>query len=99
MKRLTNILGVAVICVAMACNDATKTDSIESKADSSTASTVDETPSLKDSAAMMKAWMDYATPGPMHELLAKDNGTWDADITMWMTPDGPPPLYLANISS
>jgi hypothetical protein len=93
MKRLTNIMALALICAAMACNDSAKTDSIESKADSSTAataSTTDETPTAKDSAAMMKAWMDYMTPGSVHALLAKDNGTWDADITMWMTPDAPP---------
>jgi hypothetical protein len=36
-----------------------------------------------------KAWMDYATPGDMHKWMASMNGTWDADMTMWMNPDSP----------
>ena len=41
-----------------------------------------------DSAAVAKAWMDYATPSKAHEMLAKDNGTWDAELTFW-SPDNP----------
>lgn len=40
--------------------------------------------------AMMKAWMAYMTPGDVHKMMAKDNGTWNAEITMWMAPDAPP---------
>lgn len=40
--------------------------------------------------AMMKAWQEYMTPGPMHQLLAKGVGEWKADITMWMDPSQPP---------
>jgi len=92
MKRITNTLCAALLCTAVACNDGAKTESIESKGTdtTSTASTVDETPSMKDSAAMNKAWMDYATPGPMHAMMAKSAGTWDVQLTMWMTPDSPP---------
>src|SRR5437868_6987923 len=36
-----------------------------------------------------KAWMDYATPGAMHQWMAKMDGTWDGDMTMWMNPDSP----------
>jgi len=36
-----------------------------------------------------KAWMDYATPGAMHQWMAKSVGTWDGDMTMWMNPDSP----------
>lgn len=39
---------------------------------------------------MMKAWQEYMTPGPMHELLAKGVGEWKAEITMWMDPSQPP---------
>jgi hypothetical protein len=38
----------------------------------------------------MKAWMEYMTPGPTHEMIAKDNGTWKAKMTMWTTPDSEP---------
>ena len=36
-----------------------------------------------DSATMMKAMMDYGTPGEMHKMLAASNGTWNAETTMW----------------
>ncbi|WP_449400085.1 hypothetical protein [Chryseobacterium wanjuense] len=29
-----------------------------------------------DSATATKAWMDYATPGEMHKMLAKSDGAW-----------------------
>jgi hypothetical protein len=38
---------------------------------------------------MMKAWQEYMTPGPMHELLAKGTGEWSADIKSWMDPGQP----------
>lgn len=40
--------------------------------------------------AMMKAWQTYMTPGDAHKMMAKDNGKWNADVTMWMAPDSPP---------
>lgn len=44
----------------------------------------------QDSAAMMKAWMDYMTPGPVHQKMAIGDGEWTADMTMWEKPDAPP---------
>jgi len=40
------------------------------------------------SATVAKAWTDYATPSKAHEMLAKDSGTWDAELTFW-SPDNP----------
>jgi len=40
--------------------------------------------------ADMKACMDAGTPGKMHEFLAKNIGTWQGKITMWMGPDTEP---------
>jgi hypothetical protein len=37
-----------------------------------------------------KAWMAYMTPGKMHEMLAKSQGLWTEEVTMWMKPDAPP---------
>ncbi len=34
----------------------------------------------------MKAWQEYMTPSKIHENMAKSNGKWSADITMWMAP-------------
>lgn len=39
---------------------------------------------------MMKAWQDYMTPGPMHQILAKNVGEWKLEMTVWMAPDQPP---------
>lgn len=38
----------------------------------------------------MKAWQDYMTPGPMHKMLAKETGTWEAEVSQWMDPSAPP---------
>jgi Protein of unknown function (DUF1579) len=43
-----------------------------------------------DQQAMMEAWQKSMTPGPMHELLAKRVGEWNAEVTMWMDPSQPP---------
>lgn len=40
--------------------------------------------------AMMKAWQAYMTPSDVHKMIAKDNGTWDEDVTMWMAPGAKP---------
>src|SRR3970282_1261509 len=32
----------------------------------------------------MQAWMEYMTPGEMHKMLQKSDGTWHTKITMWM---------------
>jgi hypothetical protein len=40
--------------------------------------------------AMMKAWQESMTPGPMHEMLASRVGEWKAEVTMWMDPSQPP---------
>lgn len=38
----------------------------------------------------MAEWAKYAKPGEHHELLEPLVGTWDAKVTMWMSPDAPP---------
>jgi hypothetical protein len=40
--------------------------------------------------ADMKAGMDAATPGKMHEHLARDVGVWQGKNTMWMYPGADP---------
>ena len=37
-----------------------------------------------------KAWMAYMTPSAIHKMIAKFNGEWKEDLTMWMTPGAPP---------
>lgn len=38
----------------------------------------------------MKAWQDFMTPGPMHQMLQTTVGDWNAEITMWMDANTPP---------
>jgi len=44
----------------------------------------------KNKDEMMKAWQEYMTPGPMHQMLAKGIGNWTANIKMWEDPSKPP---------
>jgi len=38
----------------------------------------------------MKIWTEYMTPGPMHEMMAKNVGDWKTIDKFWMSPDGEP---------
>ncbi|UAY50973.1 DUF1579 domain-containing protein [Ferruginibacter albus] len=40
--------------------------------------------------AQMKAWQDYMTPSDVHKMIAKCDGTWNEDVTMWMKPGDAP---------
>ena len=40
--------------------------------------------------ADQKAWMEYMTPGPMHEMMAGSVGEWKSKNTFWMDPAGEP---------
>ncbi|HEY0355740.1 MAG TPA: DUF1579 domain-containing protein [Flavisolibacter sp.] len=42
-----------------------------------------------DSTAMAN-WVKYMTPGKEHQMIASWDGTWEGEITMWMTPGAPP---------
>jgi len=45
--------------------------------------------SAEDQAAQ-KAWMEYMTPGPNHQMLAKGDGEWTYEMTAWMKPGAEP---------
>lgn len=51
-----------------------------------------------DTAAAMKAWMDYATIGEPHKMLAKADGAWTGETTSWMA-DGAPPVTSTSTST
>ncbi len=48
--------------------------------------------------ADQKAWMDYMTPGPMHEMMAKSVGEWKTKNTFWMDPGSEPNVSEGTIS-
>lgn len=41
-------------------------------------------------ADQMKAWQEYMTPGEVHKMLAKSEGKWKTETTMWMAPGADP---------
>ena len=55
--------------------------------------------SSAQSADEQKAWMDYMTPGQVHEMIAKSNGDWSEEITFWMAPDAPPTKTTATATN
>lgn len=59
-------------------------EKVETTTPEVTTETTETNDVVLDSAAMAKAWADYATPSNAHEMLAKDTGVWDADMTFWM---------------
>ncbi|MEO8085186.1 MAG: DUF1579 domain-containing protein [Bacteroidota bacterium] len=58
-------------------------------AGSAMAQTGSDKPMSAQEAAMMKKWQAYMTPGDVHAMVAKSNGEWNEDITMWMDPSAP----------
>lgn len=48
-------------------------------------------PSQTQMDEMMKKWMDAATPGESHKILARLAGHWNAEVTSWMSGPGAPP--------
>ncbi len=45
---------------------------------------------------MMKAWMEYGTPGEHHEMLANRVGQWTLEGKMWETPDAEPQPFTGT---
>lgn len=41
-------------------------------------------------AKQMQAWIEYMTPGPMHEMMVKTVGDWNVITKYWMDPAGEP---------
>ena len=101
MKHVTLTICAAAMLLFSCNNDGEKTT--EAKKDST--ATVAETVPAKentapapppDSAAMMKAWEVFATPGDQHKWMAKMNGTWEAEVSQWMDPAAPPTKVKAT---
>ena len=86
MKRIAFSLSLIALIIT-SCNNETKTESTATDT-SAAATTTPEAPPM-DSAAMAKAWQDFATPGDMHKWLAGHVGTWEADVSSYA--GGPEP--------
>ena len=84
MKRITLTICSAILFFS--CNDSTKTEDKKAANDSTVTKVEEKAPPPAppmDSAAMMKAWQAYMTPGQVHAMLAKSNGKWDEQVTMY----------------
>lgn len=96
MKLLTTAYSLSLLLIVAACNDAgSKAEADAKPAEDSSTTKIAEAPAAEagapvDSATMMKNWQAYMTPGEPHKMMAKMNGTWNGDITMWMSPGAPP---------
>jgi hypothetical protein len=88
----------AIVLMATACKKAEETPAADATPADSTAvapTEIAEAAKPMDSAAMMKAWEAYATPGEPHKMLAMDNGNWSAESTMYMSANDPKPMKTA----
>ncbi len=83
-----------VLCLASCKKETVVVDETVIKTD--TIQSIPET--TPDSATVAKAWTDYATPSKAHEMLAKDTGTWDAEMTFWM-PESPEPQKATSVAT
>ena len=95
MKRII-LTFCAASMLLFACNNEKKTDGgksettiTENKVPEKMDSKTEVVPPM-DSAAMMKAWNDFKTPGDMHKWMGKTNGTWEAETSQWMDAAAPP---------
>lgn len=93
MKKI--MIALCTATVLFSCNSEDKTTKTEEAKVDSAATTLKETPKEKewvpvDSATAMKTMMEVGTPGEEHKMLAKSDGNWSAETTMWMSPDAPP---------
>ena len=93
MKKVAITFCTAMLFVACGSNEQKADEPKIASATSETKEEPKEEPKAwipVDSATAEKAWMDYMTPGEPHKLLAKANGAWDCETTMWFAADGPP---------
>jgi hypothetical protein len=89
-KTLVTICSATMLLFACNSNNADNTKDVSNDTAASTETAKDEKWVPVDSATMMKVWMDYSTPGDAHKMLAKSDGKWNVETTMWMEADKPP---------
>jgi hypothetical protein len=55
--------------------------------------------SLAQSEEEMKVWMEYMTPGPLHEWMASSEGDWTFEGKFWMDPASEPTVSSGTMTS
>jgi hypothetical protein len=88
MRKILSALFITATIIS--CNE-NKTDANAAGKNDSTVAATDNssTTAALTPQQQQEAWMSYMTPGNFHQMIAKDNGTWTADMTMWSAPDSP----------
>jgi hypothetical protein len=100
MKRL--LIAFSAATLLFACDDGSKSGTETSTSNTETTSadkpakTDDWVP--VDSATAMQKMIEAGTPGEQHKMLAKADGKWKAETTMWMAP-GAPPMTATSIAT
>ena len=92
MKRIALIICSAALLL-LSCNnndDKTKTEAAPAEKDKMAEVKTETSAPPMDSAAMMKAWQAFMTPGAMHKWMEKTNGTWEAETSQWADAKTPP---------
>ena len=92
MKRIALII-CSVALLLLSCNnndDKTKTEAAPAEKDKMAEVKTETSAPPMDSAAMMKAWQAFMTPGAMHKWMEKTNGTWEAETSQWADAKTPP---------
>jgi len=96
MKRLTLAFSAAAFLFVACNNEVKKPDETKPEESNGKMEKMDkmdekkpEAMTMPDSATMMKNWQAYMTPGDVHKMMAKWNGTWNGEVTMWMYPGAP----------
>ena len=99
MKRFTITLCTAAFLIACN-NDETKVaDSKPDETKVAGASDSEKEPwKAVDSATAEKNWHAYMTPGEPHAMMAKSNGEWVGEMSMWMA-EGAPAMKSTTIAT
>ena len=98
MKKVTTTLVIIALCF-ISCKKEVKTEVVTAKDSDSIKTEEPAAEAPVDSAAQMKAWQAYATPGAPHKLMTEEVGTWNCEMTFWYEPNGKPEksTSVANI--
>ena len=99
MKRLT--LTICSAALLLACNNSENKSADQTSGETKVAGAADaktEPWKVVDSATAEKNWMAYMTPGEAHTTMAKWDGEWVGDMTMWMG-EGAPPMKSTTTAS
>lgn len=101
MKRIT--IAFCTAAMLFACSNDNRTETKTDKTNTAT-STSDSKAKTEDwvavdSATAMKTMMEAGTPGAQHAMLAKYDGNWNAETTMWWAPDSKPQISKGSCTN